>query len=75
MQMTLSAKDLMTELQAAESLGISLETLYAILDEHVFNQGMPRPANLRFTTSDVLMLSCWVTGARQRNVVRMPRRG
>lgn len=75
MQTTLSAKDLMSEQEAADSLGISLETLYSILDEHVFNQGMLRPANLRFTTSDVLMLSCWVEGRPQRKVVRMPRRG
>jgi len=54
-----SAKQLYNEKEAAEALGISLAVLHAILDEQIFNQGTPRPENIEFTASDLLMLGYW----------------
>ena len=48
------------ERQAAEALGISIEKLNAILDRHIFNDGGPRPANVEFAPSDLLIISYWV---------------
>jgi hypothetical protein len=62
-----SAKQLYNEKEAAEALGISIFQLHSILDEHIFNQGTPRPQNVEFTSSDLLMISYWVeTMAQQK---------
>ncbi|MGA2989231.1 MAG: hypothetical protein ABSD88_02065 [Candidatus Korobacteraceae bacterium] len=63
-----SAKQLYNEREAAEALGISTLLLYSILDEHVFNQGTPRPENIEFTASDLLLVSYWVETATQQKL-------
>lgn len=71
---TLNPAQEFTEHQAAESLGIGLDDLYRLLDEHIFNNGTPRPKGLLFTQADVLLLSYWCTNNNRPNVLRMPRR-
>jgi hypothetical protein len=63
-----------TEHQAAESLGISLDALHRLLDLYIFNNGTPRPNNLYFTHSDLLLLTFWNDESSEK-VVAMPRRG
>lgn len=63
----------LTEQQAAEWLGISVDALYRLLDLHIFNNGTPRPANLSFTYSDLLLLAVWRDESLEK-VVPMPRR-
>jgi hypothetical protein len=67
-------KQYYTETEAAHALRISLESLHEILDQHVFNEGLPRPAVLEFTHSELLLLSVWAEPERGRNVVAMPSR-
>lgn len=56
-------KQLYNEREAAEVLGISAAMLNTILDRYVFNDGGPRPPNVEFTSSDLLMISYWVETA------------
>jgi len=67
------AQDSLTELQAAQRLGITIDALYKLLDEHVFNNGTPRPEGIRFTHADLLMLSYWCE-PRSGKVLSMPKR-
>ena len=64
------------EQQAAQWLGISLESLHRLLDEHIFNNGTPRPAQVFFTQSDLLLLSYWCDKPAKgsRKVLPMPNR-
>jgi len=64
-----------TENEAAQWLGISVERLHRLLDEHIFNNGTPRPSEIRFTQSDLLLLSYWCDkrGSGQK-VLSMPTR-
>jgi len=67
-------KNCYTEVEAAEALGISLLHLHAILDENVFNDGVPRPANVLLEASDLILLEFWSNLTPNPKVVRMPRR-
>jgi hypothetical protein len=67
------AHDALSESQAAHWLGITVEALYELLDKHIFNNGTPRPQGIRFTHSDLLMLSYW-SKPTKRKVLSMPRR-
>jgi hypothetical protein len=67
-------KELYSELEAAEALGISLSRLYLLLDENVFNDGSQRPPDLTFRSSDLVLLGFWHQTSRNPKVVRMPRR-
>ena len=49
-------KECYTEFEAAGYLNISINELYALLDEHIFNDGNPRPANLSFCEPGTLKL-------------------
>ncbi len=69
------AKDFFTEQEAAQSLGISMEALHRLLDEHIFNNGTLRPKGLRFTSSDLLLLAVWAENVAETKVLSMPRRG
>jgi hypothetical protein len=51
--------DFYTEAEAAHLLGISIARLHQLLDEYVFNVGPPRPPNIEFTSSELLLLSYW----------------
>jgi hypothetical protein len=64
----------LTEQEAAEALGIRVADLYRLLDEHIFNNGTPRPSGLLFNHSDLLLLSVWSGGKSDENLLRMPRR-
>jgi len=67
--------DSITEEQAAKWLGISIEALHRLLDQHIFNNGTPRPAEVHFTQSDLLLLSYWSDKPRNNlKVISMPRR-
>jgi hypothetical protein len=63
-----------TEADAAETLGIRLSELHLLLDEHVFNDGSPRPQELTFQESDLVLLSFWKRSRANAKVLRMPRR-
>lgn len=52
-------KDYYSESEAASVLGISIARLHQLLDQYVFNVGSPRPANIEFTSSELLLLSYW----------------
>jgi hypothetical protein len=67
-------KECYTELEAAAALGVSLPRLYLLLDENVFNDGTPRPENLTFRASDLVLLGFWHCTSPNPNVVRMSRR-
>ncbi len=64
----------LTEQEAAEALGIRVVDLHRLLDEHIFNNGTPRPSGLLFNHADLLLLSVWSDGKGDENVLRMPRR-
>lgn len=69
------APEAIDEQQAALWLGISIDTLHKLLDRHIFNNGTPRPAEVFFTQSDLLLLSYWCDKpASSRKVIPMPRR-
>jgi hypothetical protein len=67
-------KQLYNEKEAAEVLGIDLPVLHAILDEHIFNDGTPRPESVEFTSSDLHMIAYWVEKTPMHNLVTMPMR-
>ncbi len=67
------AQDSLSESQAAQRLGITIDALYKLLDEHIFNNGTPRPEGIHFTHADLLMLSYWCE-PRSGKVLRMPKR-
>jgi hypothetical protein len=67
-------KDYYTELEAAQALNISLPRLRQLLDEHVFNDGKPRPEQLSFRLADIILLEFWDRSTPNPKIVRMPRR-
>jgi hypothetical protein len=67
-------KESYTEVEAANSLGISLARLHMLLDENIFNDGTPRPNELTFRPSDLVLLGFWHRTSPIPKLVRMPRR-
>lgn len=67
-------KDSYTESEAALFLGISVPRLHMLLDEHVFNDGSTRPADLILQSSDLVLLRFWHRSTPNPKVLRMPRR-
>ena len=67
-------KEFFTEVEAATSLGISLQRLHQLLDAHIFNDGSARPAGLTFRASDLTLLKFWDRGPDDHKVIRMPLR-
>jgi hypothetical protein len=65
---------LYSEKEAARELGISLARLHQILDDNIFNDGTPRPAEMTFQGSDLVLLSFWSRSTPNPKVLRMPRR-
>jgi hypothetical protein len=65
-------KEFFTEVEAAASLGISLQRLHQLLDAHIFNDGSARPAGLTFRASDLILLKFWDRGPDDHKVIRMP---
>jgi len=63
-----------TEIEAAHMLGISVERLYKLLDENVFNDGSTRPHGLMLRSSDLLLLEYWNRETEHTKVLSMPRR-
>jgi hypothetical protein len=68
------AKEFYTEPEAAGYLNLSIIELHALLDEHIFNDGNPRPENLSFCESDLVLLGFWSEDRQNPKVIRMPRR-
>ncbi len=67
-------KEFFSEAEAAEALNISVVRLRMLLDEHVFNDGTHRPAELQFRSADLVLLKFWDRSTPNPKVVRMPRR-
>lgn len=69
-------KESYTEHEAAGYLNISIDELYALLDEHIFNDGNPRPEGITFCESDLVLLGFWNQSRETMpaKVIRMPRR-
>ncbi len=67
-------KDSYSENEAAQALGITVERLYRLLDEHVFNDGSRRPEHMNFRTADLVVLGFWNRAMPNPKVLRMPRR-
>jgi len=63
--------EIYSEAEAAEALGITLAELHRLLDQHIFTDG-PRPQNLDFRYSDLLLLSVWSGHPIVRKVIKMP---
>jgi hypothetical protein len=70
----MTVKQLYNEREASAALGITLPLLHVILDSHIFNDGIPRPENVEFTSSDLLMIAYWVEKTPMENVLAMPMR-
>ncbi|MGH9569116.1 MAG: hypothetical protein ACRD4F_14735 [Candidatus Angelobacter sp.] len=68
------AKDCYTEYEAADYLNISTVELHGLLDEHIFNDGNPRPEDLCFCEADLVLLGFWNKARENPKVIRMPRR-
>ena len=64
-----------TESEAAGMLGISVDRLHKLLDENIFNDGTPRPPELRLRHADLVLLAFWDRSTGNPKVIRMPRRG
>ena len=71
-----SNKHSYTEAEAAKALGTSIAQLDAILDEHIFNDGTPRPAQLELQASDLLLIAFWLESVeiQENKVLAMPKR-
>ena len=74
MQITKPLKESYTEQEAADELGISISALHQLLDEHIFNEGGPRPDRVQFTSADLILLGFWRELTPNPKVLRMPRR-
>lgn len=70
------AKEFYTEHEAASYLDISIDQLHALLDHHIFTDGNPRPDDLTFCESDLILLGFWNQNqdAGPSKVISMPRR-
>jgi hypothetical protein len=68
------SKGYYTELETADHLKISLARLHALLDEHIFTTGIPRPQGLTFCEADLILLEFWMRSAENPKVLRMPKR-
>ncbi len=67
-------KEYYTESEAAEALNITVTRVRQLLDEHVFNDGKPRPEQVSFRLSDIILLEFWDRSTPNPKIVRMPRR-
>lgn len=67
-------KEFYTEGEAADELNISIPELHSLLDEHIFNDGSPRPDELSFCEADLVLLGFWSKSKQNPKVIRMPRR-
>ena len=67
-------KEFFTESEAAGYLNISLDELYSMLDEYIFNDGSPRPQDLTFCEADLVLLGFWGKNRDNPKVLRMPKR-
>jgi hypothetical protein len=65
-----------SEAEAAKALGTSVAQLDAVLDEYIFNDGTPRPAQLELQASDLLLIAYWLetTQFPENKVLAMPKR-
>jgi len=67
-------KEFYTEPEAASYLNISIFELHLLLDRHIFNDGNPRPQQITFCESDLVLLGFWSRREEHPKVIRMPRR-
>jgi len=74
MRVLKSDKDSYSEVEAAEALGISMDRLHLLLNENVFNDGSPKPQQLSFRATDLILLEFWDRTLADNKVVRMPKR-
>ena len=64
-----------TETEAAGILGISIDRLHRLLDDNIFNDGTPRPPELKLRSADLILLEFWDRSTGNPKIIRMPRRG
>ena len=74
MRVPKSDKEFYSEQEAAEVLGMSMERLHLLLNENVFNDGSPKPQQLTFRTTDLILVEFWDRTLADNKVVRMPKR-
>lgn len=69
-------KEFYTEPEAAGYLKISIGDLHALLDQYIFNDGNPRPEDITFCESDLVLLGFWNQSRETDSpkVICMPRR-
>lgn len=63
-----------SEVEAARILGISISRLHLLLDANLFADGAPRPLNLTFRASELVLLSFWNRAFSDPKILRMPKR-
>ena len=63
-----------SNVEVAELLGISLDTLHHLLRIKVFPEDAADPTTIRFLPQDILMIECWLTGPGIPTVIRNPKR-
>jgi hypothetical protein len=63
-----------SNVEVAEILGISLDSLHQLLRVKVFPEDAADPATIRFLPQDILMIECWLTGSTIGGSVRNPNR-
>jgi hypothetical protein len=74
MRLLKSDKESYSEMEAAEALGMSMERLHLLLNENVFNDGSPKPQQLNFRATDLILIEFWDRTLADNKVVRMPKR-
>ncbi len=72
---TKPVKEFYTESEAAAALGISIDRLRLLLEQNLFTEDTPRPEEMTFRHSDLVLISFWHKTAPNPKVVRMPKRG
>ncbi|HKD85187.1 MAG TPA: hypothetical protein VKB58_10595 [Terriglobales bacterium] len=70
-----TSQELYSETEAAAALGISIVRLRELLDKYVFTGGNVRPDVIEFTSSDLLLLGYWNSGAERHRakIISMPK--
>ena len=66
--------NLLSEQEAAEQLGVSVNHLHRLLDKHVFHGRYIRPTSCTFRSADLVLLRFWASGHPEQKILQMPSR-
>jgi hypothetical protein len=74
MPVTKPVKEFYSESEAAAAVGISVDRLRLLLEQNLFTDDTPRPTEMTFRYSDLVLISFWHKSSPNPKVVRMPKR-